>query len=73
MSLRLLERKLISKSTCHLLTLYPKYIPPIAPTALKMIEEKESSLPPQMSGMELPTAEPTTIPNQISFFESILK
>lgn len=48
-------------------------MPTIAPTALKIIEEKEIKPEPHSRGIKLPAVEPTTMPIQITDFDSIFK
>jgi hypothetical protein len=51
--------------------LKPKYIPAIPPTALRRIEEKESTDAPHNIGMYAPTVDPIPMPIHINDFEDI--
>jgi len=42
------------------------------PTALKIMEEKEKVLPPQISGIMPPSVEPTMTPTKITLLDSII-
>jgi len=53
-------------------TLYPRYIPAIAPIPLHMIEANENTSEPNIEGINPPIVEPTAIPNIIRIFMPLL-